>query len=93
MEGYSESMDEKCVTVHAHWMDADGLIESYRLKGYVLSERTPPTILAQAGFERLVFITKEEAELQKPVAPEPKQGPIAKAKKGILAFLVRPPVV
>jgi len=45
-----------------HRIDADAVIEEYRVKGFELVERTKPTIIAQAGFERLVFARAETAE-------------------------------
>jgi hypothetical protein len=73
-------MDDNFVAIHVHWTDADPLIEEYRLKGYVVKERTEPTILAQAGFERIVFVPSEFAE------SEPT--PLSKTKLGKLRRLL-----
>ena len=50
--------------VHAHRIDADAVIREYSRNGYTLVERTEPTIIAQAGFERLEFISTEEWDRQ-----------------------------
>jgi len=53
-------------SVHVHRMDADSVIEEYRQKGYTLKERTKPTIPAQIGFERLVFVPTEFVDPETP---------------------------
>ncbi len=57
-------MDEHEEVVHAHQLDSSRIIEEYRQKGYVLKEQTEPTIVAQAGFQRLVFVPKGIADLE-----------------------------
>jgi hypothetical protein len=91
--GYIRLMDEKCEVVHAHQMDADKVIEQFHQRGYVLVARTPPTIIAQAGFERFEFLPKELAG--DIVEPEAVTEPSAatKVKKRILGFLSRSPAV
>jgi len=48
--------------VHVHSIDARGVIEEYAKRGYVLRERTHPTIIAQMGFIKLIFERAEAAE-------------------------------
>jgi len=43
-------------------MDADLVVEEYRKKGYKLKEQTKPTIIAQKGFVRLVFVPADNQE-------------------------------
>ena len=80
-------MDEKSLEVHAHQIDADQLIEKQLARGYVLLERTPPTIVAQAGFERFVFVPAEEAERLKTLENQPTVGPVENVRMRIRAFL------
>lgn len=63
-----KSMSDRVETVHAHKIDADRIIEEYRQKGYALKERTKPTVIAQTGFEKLVFVPIEDMP---PTQPEP----------------------
>lgn len=86
-------MDESSIIEHAHEMDAEALIERYRQKGYELVERTPPTIVAQARFERFVFLPKELAALMPPLEPsEPAEEPtpMARVKKRFLSHFLKP---
>jgi len=57
-------MGERIESVHVHCIDARGMIEEYREKGFVLKERLPPTIPAQPGFIKLVFELPEGAEVK-----------------------------
>ena len=53
-------MEETLHAVHVHSIDAGCVIEEYRAKGFVLSERTAPTIAAQPGFVKLIFIPADQ---------------------------------
>lgn len=53
------AMEDRTLSVHAHRADADAVIREQRQNGYVLKERTKPTIPAQDGFVRLVFVPEE----------------------------------
>ena len=64
MLGYSGRMDDCSESVHVHRMDADSVIEEYRRKGFTLKESTKPTIPAQIGFVRLVFVPTEFADTE-----------------------------
>ena len=67
-------MADRSESVHVHQSDADPVIESYRKKGFVLQETTDPTIIAQAGFVKLIFVPEEDFDPnrgQKP--PQPKK--------------------
>ena len=98
LRGYIDPVSENSVAVHTHEMDSDRLIEQYRQKGYVLYERTEPTIVCQARFERLVFIPEAESEAirakmggQLP-ATTPEPGRVVKMRDKIRALLARPHV-
>ena len=64
-----EHMIDRSESVHVHRGDARQVIKEYRLKGFVLKERTKPTVVAQDGFIRLVFIPAEEAVVSVPPQP------------------------
>jgi len=49
-------MKENFEAVHVHSLDAQDVIAQYRSKGFVLQERTVPTIFAQPGFVKLIFV-------------------------------------
>jgi len=53
-------MFDRCEEVHVQCLDEDRVVEQYREKGYALCARKPPSIDAQAGFCRLVFIPLED---------------------------------
>jgi len=55
-------MSEDYKSTHVHRMDADLVVEEYRKKGYKLKEQTKPTIIAQKGFVRLVFVPADNQE-------------------------------
>jgi hypothetical protein len=55
-------MMERAEVVHVHCLDEGRVVEQFRDKGYVLYERTQPSIVAQAGFSRLVFIPSDDVE-------------------------------
>jgi len=59
------TMKDKIEAVHVHCMDAKQVIKEYREQGYLLKERTEPTILAQLGFIKLIFERVEVAETTK----------------------------
>ncbi len=59
-------MEDRSESVHVHKSDASLVVREYRQKGYVLKERAKPTIAAQDGFIRLIFIPEEEAPCEKP---------------------------
>ena len=65
------SMSDRSESVHVHRSDAAQVIEEYRLKGYVLKDRTKPTIAAQPGFVKLIFIPAEDAAAIPPVTTPP----------------------
>lgn len=53
-------MADRSESVHVHKNDAGPVIEAYRRKGFVLQETTDPTIIAQAGFVKLIFVPEED---------------------------------
>ncbi len=55
-------MNEEFESVHVHNMDVDSVVEQYRARGFVLQERTAPTIPAQPGFVKLIFAPRELAQ-------------------------------
>jgi hypothetical protein len=85
-------MEEQSVIVHAHEIDIPKVIEEHAARGYVLVARTPPTIVAQAGFERLVFLPKDVAEQLNLL--DKKEGSTATKRMAnrIRALLLRPPI-
>ena len=52
-------METKTEVVHVHIIDVQAVTEEYRRKGYVLLDRVPPTIAAQPGFVKLIFVLGE----------------------------------
>ena len=66
-------MVDRTECVHVHSQDSVRVIEEYRQKGFVLKERTNPTIVAQVGFVKLIFIPADD-----PDAPQPEPEPNAK---------------
>ena len=58
-------MNDQYEAVHVHCIDERGVIEEYREKGFVLKERTTPTIIAQMGFVKLIFVPAEKSETAK----------------------------
>ena len=57
------AMVDRTKSEHVHRMDAEPVIEEYRRNGYVLKEQTKPTIMAQRGFVKLIFVPAEDASL------------------------------
>jgi hypothetical protein len=57
--------DSEAVHVHVHCLDEKGVINEYNAQGYLLQERTKPTIIAQMGFVKLIFVKAELAEQSK----------------------------
>jgi hypothetical protein len=57
-------MGEKYEAVHVHCIDERGVIEEYRQRGFILKERTAPTIIAQMGFVKLIFVASERVEAE-----------------------------
>ena len=55
-------MHNECEAVHVHILDEQGVIDQYEAKGYVLQQRTKPTIIAQGGFVKLIFVRTQQAE-------------------------------
>jgi hypothetical protein len=49
-------MEDRSQSVHVHKSDATQVVRDYREKGYTLKERAKPTIPAQDGFIRLIFV-------------------------------------
>ena len=71
-------MIDRSESVHAHKTDVAGVIETFRKKGYVLRETADPTIIAQAGFVKLIFIPEEDAAQMPavgPASPKKRRGP------------------
>lgn len=66
-------MADRSEAVHVHKSDVESTMESYRQKGYVLQETTDPTIIAQVGFVKLIFVPVED------FVPEPE--PPRRSKK------------
>ncbi len=58
-------MRDNYEAVHVHSIDARGVIEEYKKRGFILKERTTPTIVAQGGFVKLIFAKAEEVEVKK----------------------------
>ena len=58
----NQNMQIECEAVHVHCLDEKGVIDQYLAKGYVLQKRTKPTIIAQGGFVKLIFVRAESAE-------------------------------
>ena len=58
-------MRENFESVHVHSIDERGVIEEFKQRGFVLHERTNPTIIAQMGFIKLIFVRDETVELNK----------------------------
>jgi len=58
-------MRDDSVAVHVHCLDERGVIEQYKAQGYILQQRTKPTIIAQGGFVKLIFVRAELAEANK----------------------------
>lgn len=56
-------MIERTESVHVHRGDVAHVIAEYRAKGFKLKEKTSPTIIAQRGFIKLVFVADEDAVL------------------------------
>jgi hypothetical protein len=56
-------MRNECEAVHVHCLDEQGVIDQYKAKGYVLHQRTKPTIIAQGGFVKLIFVKADTVEL------------------------------
>ena len=52
-------METKTEAVHVHIIDVQAVTEEYRRRGYVLLDRVPPTIAAQPGFVKLIFVQEE----------------------------------
>jgi hypothetical protein len=73
-------MADRSEAVHVHKSDADPVIEAYRKKGYVLLETTDPTIIAQAGFIKLIFVPEED------YIPQPEVPHIPKKRFGLFFF-------
>ncbi len=48
--------------VHVHTLDERAVIADYVKRGFALKERTTPTIIAQGGFVKLIFVKQNEAE-------------------------------
>jgi hypothetical protein len=71
-------MNDRTESVHVHRNDATPVIESFRKKGYVLKETTDPTIIAQTGFVKLIFVPEEDYV-------EPEETP-PKKRFGIFSF-------
>lgn len=89
-----EAMDQNTVAVHVHKSDAEAAIEKYAKEGYVLVDTTPPTIIAQAGFVRLVFLPKELADLMQPAEkPSDNDNFFARAKKRFITQFLSPHTV
>lgn len=65
-------------SVHVHRSDAALIIEEYRLKGYVVKEQTKPTVIAQRGFVKLIFVPIGE-DLRQPAVEEPPGEPKRRA--------------
>jgi len=55
-------MSDQIESVHVHKMDVKQVIKEYGEKGFVLQERTLPTIVAQMGFVKLIFVKAETAD-------------------------------
>jgi len=52
--------EDRTLSIHVHKNDLSHIIEEYWQKGYVLKEKTFPTVIAQKGFIKLIFIPKED---------------------------------
>lgn len=53
-------MHEESESVHVHCIDERAVIKDYTSRGFVLKARTAPTIIAQMGFVKLIFVRKVE---------------------------------
>jgi hypothetical protein len=58
------AQNSEFLMVHVRRPDAPAVIEEYRQKGYTLNARVRPTVIAQEGFEKLVFISSEDLNSQ-----------------------------
>ncbi len=71
------TMVDKSESVHVHHLDVSQTVEAYRKKGLVLKEKTDPTIIAQAGFVKLIFVPEEDLDSMpaaKPKNPKKRRG-------------------
>jgi hypothetical protein len=55
-------MVDNSESVHVHRRDSAPVIESYRKRGFVLKETTKPTIIAQKGFVKLIFVPADQTD-------------------------------
>ncbi len=65
-------MEDRSESVHVHWYDASHVIEQFRKKGFSLKEQTEPTVLAQKGFIKLIFVPEDEIETPVTLSPPAK---------------------